>query len=181
MRNATATAAALRLLVSRRVVRRCVRRGIVRDRLVGGCLGDGLGGRLLDGLGLRGCLGLRSRLGLGGLGLRGCERLRLGSRRGQLGGRLAQLADAGLLADLLAQVVELRAVDVADGPTSIFSILGEWTGNVRSTPTPKDCLRTVNVSRTPEPWRLITIPSNTWTRRRRPRSPGSGRGRCRPP
>ena len=27
------------------------------------------------------------------------------------------------------------------------SILGECTGKVRSTPTPKDCLRTVNVSR----------------------------------
>ena len=33
--------------------------------------------------------------------------------------------------------------------TSIFSILGECTGNVRSTPTPNDCLRTVNVSRAP--------------------------------
>ena len=31
--------------------------------------------------------------------------------------------------------------------TSSFSILGEWSGNVRSTPTPNDCLRTVNVSR----------------------------------
>ena len=31
--------------------------------------------------------------------------------------------------------------------TSIFSIFGEWSGNVRSTPTPNDCLRTVNVSR----------------------------------
>src|SRR6476620_7337090 len=51
---------------------------------------------------------------------------------------------------------------------SIFSILGEWTGKVRSTPTPNDCLRTVNVSRTPAPWRLITIPSKTCTRRRWP-------------
>ena len=34
--------------------------------------------------------------------------------------------------------------------TSSFSIFGEWSGNVRSTPTPKDCLRTVNVSRKPE-------------------------------
>jgi hypothetical protein len=50
--------------------------------------------------------------------------------------------------------------------TSIFSIFGEWTGNVRSTPTPNDCLRTVNVSREPEPCRLITIPSKTCTRRR---------------
>ena len=35
------------------------------------------------------------------------------------------------------------------------SILGECTGKVRSTPTPNDCLRTVNVSRTPLPWRLM--------------------------
>ncbi len=33
--------------------------------------------------------------------------------------------------------------------TSIFSIFGECSGNVRSTPTPNDCLRTVKVSRTP--------------------------------
>jgi hypothetical protein len=36
--------------------------------------------------------------------------------------------------------------------------------HVRSTPTPNDCLRTVNVSRTPAPCRLITIPSKTCTR-----------------
>src|SRR3954452_18082364 len=48
------------------------------------------------------------------------------------------------------------------------SILGECTGNVRSTPTPKDCLRTVKVSRAPWPWRLSTTPSNTWVRRRVP-------------
>ncbi len=52
--------------------------------------------------------------------------------------------------------------------TSIFSIFGEWSGNVRSTPTPNDCFRTVNVSRAPEPCRLMTMPSNTWTRRRWP-------------
>src|SRR5262245_18750136 len=52
--------------------------------------------------------------------------------------------------------------------TSIFSIFGEWSGNVRSTPTPDESLRTVNVSRTPAPWRLMTIPSKTWTRRRWP-------------
>ena len=34
--------------------------------------------------------------------------------------------------------------------------------------TPNDCLRTVNVSRAPWPWRLITTPSNTWVRRRVP-------------
>src|SRR5690242_372198 len=48
------------------------------------------------------------------------------------------------------------------------SIFGECTGKVRSTPTPNDCLRTVNVSRTPAPWRLSTIPSKTCTRRRWP-------------
>ena len=41
-------------------------------------------------------------------------------------------------------------------------------GNVRSTPTPKDCLRTVKVSRTPSPWRLMTTPSKTCVRRRVP-------------
>src|ERR1700679_1589224 len=48
------------------------------------------------------------------------------------------------------------------------SILGECSGNVRSTPTPKDCLRTVKVSRAPWPWRLIATPSKTWVRRRLP-------------
>ena len=48
------------------------------------------------------------------------------------------------------------------------SIFGECSGNVRSTPTPKDCLRTVKVSRAPLPWRLIATPSNTWVRRRVP-------------
>ena len=47
------------------------------------------------------------------------------------------------------------------------SILGECTGKVRSTPTPNDCLRTVNVSRSPLPWRLMTTPSKTWVRRLR--------------
>ena len=65
------------------------------------------------------------------------------------------------------------------------SIFGECSGNMRSTPTPKDCLRTVNVSRAPWPWRLITTPSKTWTRRRVPsmtwkwtftRSPGAKLG-----
>src|SRR5438874_5036262 len=42
------------------------------------------------------------------------------------------------------------------------SIFGECSGNVRSTPTPKDCFRTVKVSRAPAPWRLRTMPSNTW-------------------
>src|SRR5918992_1446950 len=48
------------------------------------------------------------------------------------------------------------------------STFGECRGNVRSTPTPNDCLRTVKVSRTPPPWRFITTPSNTWVRLRLP-------------
>src|SRR5256714_10005814 len=52
------------------------------------------------------------------------------------------------------------------------SILGEWSGNVRSTPTPNDCLRTVKVSRAPSPSRLSTIPSKTCTLRRVPSMPG---------
>src|ERR687893_568327 len=44
--------------------------------------------------------------------------------------------------------------------------MGECTGKVRSTPTPKLTLRTVKVSRTPEPWRLMTTPWNTCTRSR---------------
>ena len=71
-------------------------------------------------------------------------------------------------ADPLAQVVELGAADVAAGGDLDRSIFGEWTGNVRSTPTPNDCLRTVNVSRTPLPWRLMTMPSKTCVRRRVP-------------
>src|SRR5438067_13066988 len=48
------------------------------------------------------------------------------------------------------------------------SIFGECRGNVRSTPTPKDCLRTVKVSRAPAPWRFRTMPSKTWIRWRWP-------------
>src|SRR5438105_10503069 len=67
------------------------------------------------GLGFRLCLRLVRCLGLGCLFDRFPLR-RLGQQRLGLGAGLAgtQLADAGLLADLLAQVVELRAVDVAD-------------------------------------------------------------------
>ena len=67
--------------------------GSACGRCLGGCLGFGFGGGSVE---------------------RGLVRLGLGARGGQLGGRLAQLADARLLADLLAQVVELGAVDVAD-------------------------------------------------------------------
>ena len=48
------------------------------------------------------------------------------------------------------------------------STFGECSGNVLSTPTPNDCLRTVNVSREPAPWRLMTMPSKTWSRERAP-------------
>src|SRR3712207_4815651 len=47
-------------------------------------------------------------------------------------------------------------------------MLGEWTGKVRSTPTPKETLRTVNVSRRPPPWRRRTKPWKTWIRSRLP-------------
>src|SRR5438309_5270191 len=52
--------------------------------------------------------------------------------------------------------------------TSILAMIGEWTGKVRSTPTPKLTLRTVNVSRAPLPLRRITTPWNTCTRSRLP-------------
>src|SRR6185437_5707612 len=45
---------------------------------------------------------------------------------------------------------------------------GECTGNVRSTPTPKLTLRTVKVSRMPEPCRRITTPWKSCTRERVP-------------
>ena len=52
--------------------------------------------------------------------------------------------------------------------TSSLSIFGECSGKVRSTPTPNEFFRTVNVSRTPEPCRLMQMPSKTWTRCRLP-------------
>src|SRR5579884_4237960 len=45
---------------------------------------------------------------------------------------------------------------------------GECRGNVRSTPTPWEIRRTAKVSRTPPPRRLMTTPSNAWTRSRPP-------------
>src|SRR5699024_5547477 len=52
--------------------------------------------------------------------------------------------------------------------TSIFSIFGVCTGNVRSTPTPYEILRTVNVSEIPPPRLLMTTPSKTWILSRLP-------------
>src|SRR5690606_29049537 len=51
---------------------------------------------------------------------------------------------------------------------SILSMIGEWSGNTRSTPTPKLILRTVNVAVAPPPWRAMTTPSKTWIRSRPP-------------
>src|SRR3954468_18787687 len=66
-------------------------------------------------------------------------------------------------------------------------MVGECTGNVRSTPTAlNEILRTVNVSRSPPPWRRITTPWNIWMRSRLPSttrtctftvSPGRNSGR----
>jgi hypothetical protein len=67
----------------------------------------------------------------------------------------------------------------------MWSMTGECTGKVRSTPTPKLSLRTVKVSRMPPPWRAMTSPSKTWMRLRVPsttltctlrRSPGRKSG-----
>src|SRR6058998_803643 len=44
------------------------------------------------------------------------------------------------------------------------SMRGECTGKMRSTPTPYDVLRTVNVSRLAPPLRPMTVPSKTWMR-----------------
>src|SRR5882724_11353774 len=61
----------------------------------------------------------------------------------------------------------------------------ECTGQVRSTPTPYDVLRTVKVSRLAPPLRRMTVPSKTWMRSLTPSttrtctrtvSPGLNRG-----
>ena len=72
------------------------------------------------------------------------------------------------LPDPVAQVVELGPADVAPGDDLDLAMIGECTGKVRSTPTPKLTLRTVNVSRAPLPWRRITAPWKSWTRSRVP-------------
>ena len=51
---------------------------------------------------------------------------------------------------------------------SISSKIGEWSGKVRSTPTPKETLRTVKVRPMPAPWMRITTPWKIWTRERVP-------------
>ena len=82
--------------------------------------------------------------------------------------RLAELADASLLADLAAQVVELRAVDVAD----LHDLdLVDLRRVQRERPLDADAERVLADGERlagPAPWRLITIPSNTWIRWRAP-------------
>ena len=78
---------------------------------------------------------------------RGGVLLRRGEHADVLGAEVAHLAHAGGTADAPAQVVELGPADLTAAMTSIRSILGECTGNVRSTPTPNDSLRTVKVRR----------------------------------
>ena len=46
----------------------------------------------------------------------------------------------------------------------MLSSIGEWTGKMRSTPTPFEILRTVNVSDTPAPRRAMQTPSKAWRR-----------------
>jgi large subunit ribosomal protein L19 len=104
------------------------------------------------------------------------NRAKLYYLRGKVGKRARVRAKRGVVlpeSEMLvgAMPPEGEAVDeelVAEAVEEMRSIFGECTGNVRSTPTPNDCLRTVNVSRTPEPCRRRTIPSNTWVRRRLP-------------
>jgi hypothetical protein len=78
------------------------------------------------------------------------------------------LAHAGALAHATAQVVQLGPPHVAARGHLDALDLRRMHRNVRSTPTPNDCFRTVNVSRTPWPWRLRTTPSKTCVRRREP-------------
>ena len=48
--------------------------------------------------------------------------------------------------------------------TSIFSMRGECRGIIRSTPMPKEILRTVNILDRPCPLMRITVPSKAWRR-----------------
>jgi hypothetical protein len=48
------------------------------------------------------------------------------------------------------------------------SMFGDRIGNLRSTPSPKEILRTVKVSFTPPPSRAMQTPSNAWMRSRSP-------------
>ncbi|EAP89474.1 hypothetical protein OA2633_09419 [Oceanicaulis sp. HTCC2633] len=52
--------------------------------------------------------------------------------------------------------------------TSMDSISGLWTGQTRSTPSPKLILRTVKFSFRPPPERAMQTPSKRWTRWRSP-------------
>lgn len=56
--------------------------------------------------------------------------------RASVPARSALLLDLGLLTAQLAQVVQLGATDAPRVKISMWSMLGECTGKVRSTPTP---------------------------------------------
>ena len=104
-------------------------------------------------------------------GGRGPARRRLGA-----GGRPLTLADARpFLPPCRAGSRASRGLTSPSITRSMRSILGECTGKVRSTPTPKLCLRTVKVSREVEPWRLMTLPRRPARAGGCPRSRGSGR------
>ena len=57
-----------------------------------------------------------------------------------------------------------RAARRRPSPARASRSWASGAGKVRSTPMPNDCFRTVNVSRKPEPWRLMQMPSKTWIR-----------------
>ena len=56
------------------------------------------------------------------------------------------------------------AIGWAERITSTLSMVGEWSGKMRSTPWPNDTLRTVKDARTPPRCMPITMPSYTWMR-----------------
>jgi len=91
--------------------------------------------------------------------------LGLGRRFLLLGGLGGALAQAGRLADAVAQVVQLGA---AHGRRSAsprpWRLFGECSGNVRSTPSFCTMRRTVNISRMPSPFMAMTTPLKIWTR-----------------
>ncbi len=62
------------------------------------------------------------------------------------------------LARTLAEVVELGDDTLPERFTAMSAIRGEWTGNLRSTPSPWTIRRTTNISRVLVPERAMTTP-----------------------
>ena len=81
---------------------------------------------------------------------------------------LAELADASLLADLAAQVVELCAVHVTDGRDLDLVDLRRMQRERALDADAERVLTDGERSRTPAPWRRNTTPSKTWIRWRLP-------------